>query len=190
MLVVTGHLVRPMVRLPIPLTPELYTASPPYRDFIRADPLRLLEATIQFFWQTGRLDRRRRTAAARLELPVLLLQGEDDQMMDVPATRRWFDGLGGEGTSYRPIRAPATPWTSSPTGLATWATCWPGCRPWSAPGHRRIRCRRWPSLTCSRSTSPSSSPSGTPPPPPGGGLGVQVDLAALQGYVVDQASVI
>jgi acylglycerol lipase len=100
-LAVTGHLVHPMVRLPIPLTPELYTANPAYRDFVRADPLRLLEATAQFFWQTARLDRRRRTAAARLELPVLLLLGEDDQMMDVPATRRWFDGLGGEHTSYR-----------------------------------------------------------------------------------------
>ncbi|HET9558606.1 MAG TPA: alpha/beta fold hydrolase, partial [Actinomycetota bacterium] len=36
--VVAGHLARPTARLPIPLTPELYTANPPYRDFIRADP--------------------------------------------------------------------------------------------------------------------------------------------------------
>jgi alpha-beta hydrolase superfamily lysophospholipase len=100
MMVVGGHLVRPTVRLPIPLTPEMYTANPPYRDFIRADPLRLLEATTQFLWQTARLDRRRGRDTARLALPVLLLQGEDDQMMDVPATRRWFDGLGGRHT-YR-----------------------------------------------------------------------------------------
>ena len=99
--VVAGHVVRPMARLPIPLTPELYTANPPYRDFIRADPLRLLEATTRFFWETARLDRRRRTAAARLELPVLLLQGESDEMMDVPATRRWFAGLAGERNTYR-----------------------------------------------------------------------------------------
>ena len=58
--VVAGHLVRPMARLPIPLTPELYTANPPYRDFIRADPLRLLDATLRFYWETARLDRRRR----------------------------------------------------------------------------------------------------------------------------------
>ena len=99
--VVAGHLARPTARLPIPLTPELYTANPPYRDFIRADPLRLLEATLQFYWETARLDRRRRAATARLRLPVLLLQGEDDQMMDVPATRRWFAGLAGEHTTYR-----------------------------------------------------------------------------------------
>ena len=100
-LVVAGHLVRPTARLPIPLTPELYTANPPYRDEIRADPLRLLEATTQFYWQTARLDRRRGRDTARLQLPVLLLQGEADQMMDVPATRRWFDGLGGQHSSYR-----------------------------------------------------------------------------------------
>jgi acylglycerol lipase len=66
--VVAGHLVAPMACLPIPLTPELYTANPPYLDFIRADPLRRLEATAQFFWETVRLDRCRRRAAARLRL--------------------------------------------------------------------------------------------------------------------------
>jgi alpha-beta hydrolase superfamily lysophospholipase len=99
--VVAGHLLRPTAYLPIPLTPEQYTANPPYRDFIRADPLRLLEATSRFFWETARLDRRRRRDAARLALPVLLLQGDNDQMVDVPATRRWFAGLGGENKTYR-----------------------------------------------------------------------------------------
>jgi len=100
-LVVAGHQLRPMVRLPIPLTPELYTANPPYREYVRADPLRLLEATLRFYWETARLDRRRGHDMGRLVLPVLLLQGEDDQMVDVPATRRWFDGLSGEHTTYR-----------------------------------------------------------------------------------------
>jgi alpha-beta hydrolase superfamily lysophospholipase len=99
--VVVGHLVRPMAYLPIPLTPELYTANPPYLDFIRADPLRRLEATTQFFWETARLDRQRRRAAAGLTLPLLLLQGEADQMIDVPATRRWFDRLGVGDKTYR-----------------------------------------------------------------------------------------
>jgi len=99
--VVVGHLVAPMAYLPIPLTPELYTANPPYLDFIRADPLRRLEATTQFFWETARLDRQRRRAAAGLALPLLLLQGEADQMIDVPATRRWFAGLGVEDKTYR-----------------------------------------------------------------------------------------
>jgi alpha-beta hydrolase superfamily lysophospholipase len=98
--VVAGHLVRPTARLPIPLTPELYTANPPYLDFIRADPLRLGEATAQLFWETSRLDRRRRRASARLDLPLLVLQGGDDAMMDVAGTRRWFARLGLEDKTY------------------------------------------------------------------------------------------
>jgi alpha-beta hydrolase superfamily lysophospholipase len=99
--VVVGHLVAPMAHLPIPLTPELYTANPPYLDFIRTDPLRRLEATAQFFWETARLDRRRRRASAGLALPLLLLQGGDDKMIDVPKTRRWFARLGVEDKTYR-----------------------------------------------------------------------------------------
>jgi alpha-beta hydrolase superfamily lysophospholipase len=101
LVVVVGHLVAPTARLVIPLTPELYTANPPYLDFIRSDPLRLLEATTQFFWETARLDRRRRRDSAKLELPLLLLQGEGDKMMDVAGTRRWFSGLDVEDKTYR-----------------------------------------------------------------------------------------
>ena len=90
-----------MARVPIPLTPELYTTNPPYLDFIRTDPLRLLEATAQFFWETARLDRRRRRASARLSLPLLVLQGQDDAMIDVPKTRGWFERLGIEDKTYR-----------------------------------------------------------------------------------------
>ena len=99
--VIIGHLATPTARLPIPLTPELYTANPPYLDFIRSDPLRLLEATTQFFWETARLDRRRRRDSAKLELPLVLVQGAVDKMMDVAGTRRWFESLGVEDKTYR-----------------------------------------------------------------------------------------
>jgi acylglycerol lipase len=95
-----GHLVAPTVRIAIPLTPELYTATPRYLEYIRADRLRLLTATAQFFWETARLDRRRQRASARLRLPLLIQQGEDDPMMDVEATQRWFAALGIEDKTY------------------------------------------------------------------------------------------
>jgi acylglycerol lipase len=98
--VLAGHVVAPTARLPIPLTPELYTPSPRYRELIRADPLRLLEATTRFFWETARLDRLRARASAGLRLPLLVLQGEADAMMDVPATRAWFAALGVEDRTY------------------------------------------------------------------------------------------
>jgi lysophospholipase len=99
-LVVVGHLVAPTARLPIPLTPELYTANRPYVDFIRGDRLRLLEATTRFVWETARLDRRRGRASAHLNLPLLVLQGEDDKMMDVAKTRRWCSRLAVEDKTY------------------------------------------------------------------------------------------
>ena len=95
-----GQLVTPRARVAIPLTPELYTTTPRYLEFIRADPLRLLTATTRFFWETARLDRRRVDASAGLRLPLLVLQGDDDLMMDVPATRRWFSALGVDDKTY------------------------------------------------------------------------------------------
>ena len=89
-----------MAYLPIPLTPELYTANLPYVDFIRGDRLRLLEATTRFVWETARLDRQRGRASAHLNLPLLVLQGEDDKMMDVTRTRRWFSRLDVEDKTY------------------------------------------------------------------------------------------
>jgi alpha-beta hydrolase superfamily lysophospholipase len=99
--VIAEHLVTPTAPLPIPLTPKLYTTNPPYLDFIEGDALRLLEATVQFFFETARLDRRRRRASAGLDLPLLVLQGEDDAMMNVPGTRRWFSRLGVMDKTYR-----------------------------------------------------------------------------------------
>jgi alpha-beta hydrolase superfamily lysophospholipase len=88
--VLLGHVVAPTSQVAIPLSPELYTANEEYRRYIRSDPLRLNSATTRFFWETARLDRRRRQATARLQLPVLMLQGDADAMMDVAGTRRWL----------------------------------------------------------------------------------------------------
>jgi acylglycerol lipase len=98
--VLAGHLVAPTATLPIPLTPELYTPNPAYVAAIRADRLRLLRATTSFYWATARLDRARAAASARLRLPLLLLQGQADAMMDVAATRAWFDALGAPDATY------------------------------------------------------------------------------------------
>ena len=99
-------------------------------------------------------------------------------MIDVPKTRRWFARLGIENRPTGPMRAPATPWTSSRTAPSTWPTCSSGwkCRAASAsprPTGRPLM----PTVTssnCTPSTCPSRSSSGTrtssepvPPGPPG-----------------------
>ena len=59
------------------------------------------------------------------------------QMMDVPATRRWFAGLGRRAQHLPGLsgRRPHPGLRAGP-GARTWTTCWAGCRPRSA------RCRR------------------------------------------------
>jgi alpha-beta hydrolase superfamily lysophospholipase len=99
--VLLGHLLAPVRRVTIPLSPELYTADEDHRRYIRTDPLRLHSATTRFFWETARLDRRRRHATARLDLPVLMLQGDADAMMDVAATRRWIADVPSADVTYR-----------------------------------------------------------------------------------------
>ena len=46
-------------------------------------------------------DGRRRRDSARLEIPLLLLQGEADKLIDMPKTRRWFARLAVEDKTYR-----------------------------------------------------------------------------------------
>jgi alpha-beta hydrolase superfamily lysophospholipase len=99
--VIIGHLLVPTARIRIPLTPELYTRSSRYLDFIRNDELRLLTATTRFFWETARLDRRRGRASVDLRLPLLVIQGEDDAMIDVPKTVDWFSQLRVADKTYR-----------------------------------------------------------------------------------------
>jgi lysophospholipase len=99
--VVVGHTIAPKARIAIPLRPEQYTAEPRFRDLVRNDRLRLLTATTRFFWETFRLDRRRGRASGSLDLPLLVLQGEDDAMMDVPKTRSWFFSLRNADKTYK-----------------------------------------------------------------------------------------
>jgi len=88
------QLITPKADVPIPLWPALYTETKPYLDYIRNDPLRNLTATTRFYWETNRLDRQRDRAGRRLHLPLLVLMGEADAMMDVRATQRWFACVG------------------------------------------------------------------------------------------------
>jgi alpha-beta hydrolase superfamily lysophospholipase len=99
--ILAQHFVDPTARFQIPLRAEQYTNDQDRVALIKADPLRLLTATAQFFWETARLDRLRHDASARIAIPLLVLQGQSDAMMDVPKTARWFAALGVADRTYR-----------------------------------------------------------------------------------------
>lgn len=98
--VARNRVIAPHRRVRVPLTNEMYTENPPYLDFIRNDPLAMREASAQFLIDAFLWDRslpRRHD----LRVPLLVMQAGRDPIVDIPATRRWFDCLESPDKQYR-----------------------------------------------------------------------------------------
>jgi alpha-beta hydrolase superfamily lysophospholipase len=85
-----GRLVDQHRKIPVPLTPELFTRNPERLEFIRTDPLSLHEVTARFFFETAIWDPKLLRATS-LRLPLLLQQAGDDRIIDRGTVRAWFD---------------------------------------------------------------------------------------------------
>jgi alpha-beta hydrolase superfamily lysophospholipase len=89
--VLAARLVSPERLFAIPLNdPELFTASPHWRDFIRNDPLALHQATARLLVESVRLDRYLRGAARCVTVPTLLLLAGKDCIIRNDKTHRYF----------------------------------------------------------------------------------------------------
>ncbi len=87
-----ARLMAPQRFFPIPLNdPELFTATPAWQHFIRADPLSLHRATARFLFESVRLDRSLRSAPRHIQVPVLLMLAERDRIIDNASTRRYVE---------------------------------------------------------------------------------------------------
>lgn len=82
------RLVRPRKLFPVPLNePELFTANPRWQEFLRQDPLRLLQATARLMIESVRLDAYLRFVPKYVHVPVLLLLAEQDRIINNLKTR-------------------------------------------------------------------------------------------------------
>jgi alpha-beta hydrolase superfamily lysophospholipase len=97
--VFAGRGLAPGSRVPIPLTPEMFTGNPPYLEFVRDDPLSLHDVTARFFFTQFFWDRRL-LAQRSLGVPLLLLQSGRDPVVDVGAVRGWYDRLSSPHKDY------------------------------------------------------------------------------------------
>ncbi len=86
---------------PIPLTTPMLTDNPVYLEYIEKDPLRLTEATARFYVETFKLGLLARFAAKHIELPLLILQSGNDQIVDIAALRRWYNSCKTPEKTYR-----------------------------------------------------------------------------------------
>jgi len=96
-----GWIIRSRHKFPIPLTAEMFTDNPRYLDFIARDRLRLTEATGCFFVASTVLTWLSSRCAARLRVPLLVLQSGRDQIVDVDGVRKWFDRVASGNKSMR-----------------------------------------------------------------------------------------
>jgi alpha-beta hydrolase superfamily lysophospholipase len=80
------------LRIDIPLQdPALFTDAPPWRAYIRDDPLTLWRITIRFALADHRCNRYVREAPDAIRLPVLLMLTGRDRITDNRRTREYFD---------------------------------------------------------------------------------------------------
>jgi alpha-beta hydrolase superfamily lysophospholipase len=87
-----ARLTHPTRLFPIPLNDvELFTATPRWQAFLRADPLSLREATARFLVESVRLDFYLRSVPAKVRVPVLLLLAEQDRIIDNVRTRQFVE---------------------------------------------------------------------------------------------------
>jgi alpha-beta hydrolase superfamily lysophospholipase len=65
-----------------PITPEMFTTTPRYLDYIKGDPSRLTHATAGFYWQSNRLDGYLDSNIEALDTPTLLFLAGQDRIID------------------------------------------------------------------------------------------------------------
>jgi alpha-beta hydrolase superfamily lysophospholipase len=85
-----ARLFSPTRYLPIPLNdPALFTSSAHWQEFLRKDKAAIHQATARLLVESRRLDRHIRDAWQSIHVPVLLLLGQHDQIIDNTATRSY-----------------------------------------------------------------------------------------------------
>lgn len=86
------RLFRPRKLFSVPLNdPELFTATPRWLEFLRSDPLRLLQATARLLVESARLDGYLRFVPKYVHTPVLLLVAEQDRIINNAKTRAFVE---------------------------------------------------------------------------------------------------
>lgn len=78
----TTSFLAPKTRFATPIEPEMFTTTPEYLAYIKADPLRLHDATARFFMTSRALDIFVEERTRENRLPVLLYLAGNDRIID------------------------------------------------------------------------------------------------------------
>jgi len=78
---------------PLPLEVEMFTDNPTYQGYLKRDPLRLTEVTASFLVESLKLSKLAEKAAPQIDVPVLVLQGGSDRIVDVEKMQTWYSKI-------------------------------------------------------------------------------------------------
>lgn len=93
--IAVARVFRPWKFFPIPLNePDLFTASPEWREYVAAEPHGLRQATARFLFSSFSLDIFLRRAVRRVMVPTLLVLGGRDRIIDNANTRLYAGRFG------------------------------------------------------------------------------------------------
>lgn len=90
----------PGAAVPAGLDPALLSHDPDIVDAYKNDPLVFTKATARWFMEVVKHQADVISDASRIKLPIFVGQGGGDQIVDVKASRSFFDNLGSEDKKY------------------------------------------------------------------------------------------
>lgn len=101
--VVLGGLVgsKQILKLPREDTIAKMSANPEVADFLGADTYWVYERTKSFYWQITQMRASTLARAAKITIPALVLQAENDKSVVPAATKRAFDQLGSQDKTLK-----------------------------------------------------------------------------------------
>jgi alpha-beta hydrolase superfamily lysophospholipase len=93
--------VLPRLRMPRPIAPEALSRDPEVGRAYVADPLIFQHMTLSLAGSLFEAGGRTLGSAAKIEVPTLLLHGEDDPLVLASGSRQFFEQLGTSGSDLR-----------------------------------------------------------------------------------------
>lgn len=86
---------------PLPLEVEMFTDNPTYQGYLKRDSMRLTEVTASFLIENLKISKLAEKAASQIDMPVLVLQGGSDRIVDVEKVQTWYSKIPSETKDLR-----------------------------------------------------------------------------------------
>ena len=91
-------------QIAIPIETHMFTDNATFLRYIEQDPLRLKNATSRFYFENFILGVKAILSAKRINLPVLLMQSDKDEIVDVAKVESWFGLVNSSNKTKRIFR--------------------------------------------------------------------------------------